>query len=77
LKQNQKTLESNPRAPNNLIPPEGKVAWCCAPPTNPCCPELRLMPDGSFKITDDYGDQITLTESSLKEVIQKVSDFLQ
>ena len=73
LKQNLKTSES--KLANNHS--EERVAWCCAPPSNPCCPELKLLSDKTYQITDDYGDSIKLTESSMQDLLKKVSDYLQ
>ena len=69
-------LESTSQQQNNK-PFVKSEAWCCSPPSNPCCPKISLMSDGTYQILDDYGSTINLDKKSISEVIKQVSDNLQ
>ena len=79
MNQHQKHLESNHLTQNYQSKELSVVgrAWCCNPPTNPCCPEINLLSDDTIVIKDDYGDSIKLDRDSIKDVISKVSKILQ
>ena len=79
MNRDQKNVESNHLTQNYQSKELSVVgrAWCCNPPTNPCCPEINLLSDDTIVIKDDYGDSIKLDRDSIKDVISKVSKILQ
>ena len=77
VNQNQKISAEQHQSPPNPSASVLGQAWCCAPPSNPCCPKISLMSDGTYKISDDYGSSINLDKESMSEVIKQVSSNLQ
>lgn len=48
------------------------IALCCNPPTNPCCPEVKITKQ-YFEISDDYGGKIKIEKEKVKQLLDQVN----
>lgn len=74
MNQNQKISAEPHQNPNISVIGQ---AWCCNPPTNPCCPRISLLSDDTILIDDDYGNSIKIDKKLVYGVIEGVNKILE
>lgn len=52
------------------------ITLCTCTPLDPCCPDIFFNPkEKMFRIKDDFGDQIKLSQQEMREVVRLILEL--